>query len=419
MSIRSSLPILLALLVACTAPEEDSDDSDSDSGILDVDTGADTDSDADSDTEADSDTDTDTDTDSDTDSDSDTQVPDGDSDGIPDAEDNCADAENAGQEDRDSDDLGDACDPCADDADNDADSDGFCADLDVCPDVFDDQADTDGDGFGDACGCDEDTWRDYSDGVCKVCPAGDITSDLIDFDDARTVFDPETLTLHFALKPGAQIVSGSAQVGILSFDEYGDTLFEGTTEVGSVFDRVLSFTIDADDFDPHTSGIDSVTLTLTDACGTTTTLDDLVMVVQAAGDELITHQYRAQQCVEQDLGSALGVPVASESTQFSGIDHSAGSALETSSPDIGFLWTAPFDGRFIGTTFGSNFDTVLYLLAAECDGDPLQSSDNAGDGSQSRIYFDALLGEQFVLVAAGYADNTGDVVLNIEEFIEL
>ena len=58
---------------------------------------------------------------------------DGDGDGVIDAEDNCIDAYNPGQEDADSDGAGDVCDNCIDTA-------NF------------DQIDTDGDGAGDACG---------------------------------------------------------------------------------------------------------------------------------------------------------------------------------------------------------------------------------------------------------------------------
>jgi hypothetical protein len=78
--------------------------------------------------------------------------PDADSDGIPDACDNCPQVSNPGQEDRDHDRLGDACDPCPDDRENDVDGDGLCADRDNCPRVANpDQADSDGDGVGDVC----------------------------------------------------------------------------------------------------------------------------------------------------------------------------------------------------------------------------------------------------------------------------
>ncbi len=82
-------------------------------------------------------------------------LPDGDSDGLCDATDNCPSDANADQADADADATGDVCDTCTD-----TDGDGFgdpgfpanvCAE-DNCPNVSNaDQTDTDGDGVGDAC----------------------------------------------------------------------------------------------------------------------------------------------------------------------------------------------------------------------------------------------------------------------------
>jgi hypothetical protein len=72
-------------------------------------------------------------------------VTDRDSDGVLDADDNCPDDANAGQEDLDGDDAGDACDP-------DDDGDGVVDGSDNCPTTANPgQADADSDGTGDAC----------------------------------------------------------------------------------------------------------------------------------------------------------------------------------------------------------------------------------------------------------------------------
>ena len=75
---------------------------------------------------------------------------DSDSDGVPDAFDNCTQVPNPTQKDTDNDGAGDACDP-------DDDNDGVPDEADNCPlDGNPLQADTDGDGAGDACDPDDD-----------------------------------------------------------------------------------------------------------------------------------------------------------------------------------------------------------------------------------------------------------------------
>jgi hypothetical protein len=76
--------------------------------------------------------------------------PDGDKDGIPDAEDNCPGVANPDQADGDDDGVGDACDLPDDPIDSDG--DGVADASDNCPEVQNsDQLDSDSDGEGDAC----------------------------------------------------------------------------------------------------------------------------------------------------------------------------------------------------------------------------------------------------------------------------
>src|SRR3954469_11971442 len=76
-------------------------------------------------------------------------LPDGDSDGVPDAGDNCVSVANASQADLDGDQIGDACDA-------DIDDDGWSNGSDAFPRNAGEHADTDRDGLGDNADSDDD-----------------------------------------------------------------------------------------------------------------------------------------------------------------------------------------------------------------------------------------------------------------------
>ena len=135
-------------------------------------------------------------------------VSDIDEDGVPDAGDNCADADNADQADGDGDGIGDACDNCPDTAnagqrdlpdrdgigdacDDDWDGDGDPNGADNCATVANaNQADADGDDIGDVCDVDRDGDGDAN--GADNCPTvananqadadGDGTGDVCDAD---------------------------------------------------------------------------------------------------------------------------------------------------------------------------------------------------------------------------------------------
>ncbi len=103
-----------------------------------------------------------------------------DEDGLPNAEDNCPDASNAGQEDADGDGVGDACDNCPGVVNPDqtnTDGDFFGDACDNCPEAFNNDAfDADSDGRGDVCdGCPIDPGK-FDPGLCG-CGVADVDTD--------------------------------------------------------------------------------------------------------------------------------------------------------------------------------------------------------------------------------------------------
>ncbi|MCX6834295.1 MAG: thrombospondin type 3 repeat-containing protein, partial [candidate division Zixibacteria bacterium] len=117
-------------------------------------------------------------------------LPDEDSDGIPNGEDNCPSVYNPGQEDFNANGIGDACDP-------DDDGDGVPDGSDNCPMLANPtQADVDSDGVGDACDNCPSTvnpdQHDYdSDGIGDVCDNDDDNDGVADVvDNCVLVFNP-------------------------------------------------------------------------------------------------------------------------------------------------------------------------------------------------------------------------------------
>ena len=116
-------------------------------------------------------------------------------------------------------------------------------------------------------------------------------------------------------------------------------------------------------------------------------------------------------CPDDDLGSDVGTPVATGSTQ--GMGNSANPPFGCGPPnsaDYAAVWTAPADGTYTIDTFGSNFDTVLHVKET-CDGQSLACDDDTMD-LQSRVMLDAQAGNSYVIVVDGFF-RTGDFVLNI------
>jgi hypothetical protein len=117
-------------------------------------------------------------------------------------------------------------------------------------------------------------------------------------------------------------------------------------------------------------------------------------------------------CADIDLGSVLGMSVATGSTFGTGDDYTASCPSSSAAEDVSFTWTAPADGSYVISTDGSSFDTALTLWSTDCATE-LECDDDAGSGNQSLLAVSAVAGDVLVIVVDAYSSNAGDYVLNI------
>ncbi len=81
-------------------------------------------------------------------------------------------------------------------------------------------------------------------------------------------------------------------------------------------------------------------------------------------------------------------------------------------PDFTVVFTAPITATFTFDTVGSDYDTVLALLADDCEGDQIACNDDS-HGLQSEVTADLEAGESVTIVVTGYAGAYGPFVLNV------
>ena len=80
---------------------------------------------------------------------------------------------------------------------------------------------------------------------------------------------------------------------------------------------------------------------------------------------------------------------------------------------VWYRWTAPAAGTVTVDTFGSDFDTLLavYRGSSLADLELVAANDDA-DGSQSRVTFRVVEGEEYRIAVDGYGGAAGSIVLN-------
>ena len=133
-------------------------------------------------------------------------------------------------------------------------------------------------------------------------------------------------------------------------------------------------------------------------------------VEPAGGNAVLDITPIGSSCPDQDLGSAVGVDVArgnnaGRPTRYLG--SCAGTAR-----DAVFVWTAPQAGEYVFDTFGSAFDTVLFVIEGRCGEDIVACNDDARD-LQSSVTLRADEGTVYTIVVSGFRGRNGDYRLNI------
>ena len=119
-------------------------------------------------------------------------------------------------------------------------------------------------------------------------------------------------------------------------------------------------------------------------------------------------------CPDLDLRSDLGTPLLSASTA-GGHDHYGPSCNGNNrSPDLQLQWTAPAAGSFVISLTPSDWDAVLTVWDASCDGTELACIDTGGNGDLEQATLALAVDQVIVLSIDGYAvSNAGDFTLDI------
>lgn len=121
-------------------------------------------------------------------------------------------------------------------------------------------------------------------------------------------------------------------------------------------------------------------------------------------------------CYDEDLGGEVAAPVAEP--ELDGDDYSGmcnDERLGDDAPDWGYTWTAPRTTGYTFTTSGSPYDSVLFVLDGDCNGEILACNDDISfDNLASEVYVSLTEGQTVVIVVDGadaYASGTGSLLI--------
>jgi hypothetical protein len=118
-------------------------------------------------------------------------------------------------------------------------------------------------------------------------------------------------------------------------------------------------------------------------------------------------------CPISEITTGTGAPLVEGTTVGAGMDH-AGGCGGGSAPEAIIQWTAPSSGTFTIDTIGSDFDTVLYVRAADCNGAEVACDDDGAASTQSMLTITATGGQTYYIFVDGFS-GTGNFMLSITD----
>ncbi|MBI2379091.1 MAG: hypothetical protein HYV07_34165 [Deltaproteobacteria bacterium] len=236
--------------------------------------------------------------------------------------------------------------------------------------------------------------------VTPVCPNGDLGSAL-----------------------GASVASGSTVGGSSFFAQSctapgSDVSYTWTAPRNGTFDFTVGSPFTVAVFNGNCAGPE---LACANAARVTLTSGQRVTIAVSGGSfegsfTLGINELVVADCPTGDLGSAIGAGVASGSTAgvTDGFRASTCAFSAVSGGEATYTWTAPNNGVFTFDTFGSAFDTVLYVLNGSCTGAEIACNDQSG-GDQSLVQLTVTAGQTVTLIIDGWNGESGSYVLNVAE----
>lgn len=121
----------------------------------------------------------------------------------------------------------------------------------------------------------------------------------------------------------------------------------------------------------------------------------------------------APSCADEQIRGDLPITILGDNTHAGNDSNGCVEPLE--GLDVTYTWVAPADGVYAIDTFGTAYDTVLYVEDGLCRADaPLGCNDDT-QGEQSRVALALFAGQQVMITVDGFnADDVGPFVLNID-----